>query len=243
MERGGSLTDLSIVVPALDEAAGIASALARLGPLRALGAEVVVVDGGSTDRTAEIARDHADRVLASRRGRAWQMNAGAAAARGAVILFLHADTTLPDAAAAALHDFVARGDPSWGRFDVRIAGRPRLLAVVAHMMNLRSRWTGIATGDQAIFVRRAAFETVGGYPAIPLMEDIALSRALKRLSRPLCLRDRVTTSGRRWEKHGVLRTILLMWRLRLAYWRGVDTWTLARRYGIDPGPRDRRDPG
>ena len=232
---GSRMHSLSIIVPVLDEAAGIAEALEALAPYRRRGAEVIVVDGGSRDRTAELARPLADHVIAAPRGRAAQMNAGAALAHGDVLLFLHADTRLPDDADRRIADGLTRSGRAWGRFDVRITGRVAL-AIVAATMNIRSRITGIATGDQAMFVTRAAFDTVGGFPDIPLMEDIALSRRLRRLGRPLCLRERVTASGRRWERHGVARTILLMWRLRLAYFLGAEPAALARRYGY--GPRD-----
>jgi rSAM/selenodomain-associated transferase 2 len=220
-------------MPVLDEEHGIVAALEALAGARADGAEVVVVDGGSRDATVALAAPRADRVIAGARGRARQMNTGAAAARAPRLLFLHADTRLP---AGAVERVVAALDGThhpWGRFDVRIEGRDPMLRVVAACMNARSRVTGIATGDQAIFVARAAFESVGGFADIPLMEDIALSRALKRLARPLCLRERVTTSGRRWERHGTWRTIALMWRLRLAYALGADPRGLARRYDVE----------
>ncbi len=220
---------LSIVVPALDEAAGIGATLAALAPLRARGAEVIVVDGGSADGTPALAAPLADAVLAAPRGRARQMNAGAARTRGDVLLFLHADTRLSADADRAIAAAVAAG-ALWGRFDVCIAGRPAMLRVVAALMNVRSRLTGIATGDQAIFVRREAFERVGGFPDQPLMEDVELSRRLRALARPACLRARVTTSGRRWETRGVWRTIWLMWRLRWRYWRGESPQALADAY-------------
>jgi rSAM/selenodomain-associated transferase 2 len=220
---------LSIVIPALDEALELPRLLAELQPLRQRGGELIVVDGGSTDGTPDLARPGADRVLRADPGRAGQMNAGAAAARGEVVLFLHADTRLP-AGADALVQHAVGGGHLWGRFDVRIAGRSRLLRVVAALMNRRSRWTGIATGDQAIFVRRDVFERIGGFPAQPLMEDIELSRRLRRLGRPACLRPPVVTSGRRWEQRGVWRTIVLMWRLRWRYWRGESPAVLARAY-------------
>jgi rSAM/selenodomain-associated transferase 2 len=220
---------VSIVMPVLDEAAILDRALAALEPLRAAGAEVVVSDGGSLDGSTAIASRYADRVVGAPRGRASQMNAGAEIARGDVLLFLHADTTLPEGAVAAIREALSQGH-AWGRFDVHISGGGALLAVVGGMMNLRSRWSGIATGDQAIFVRRDAFQRAGRFPAIPLMEDVALSRSLKKIGPPACLRERVTTSGRRWEKHGTLRTVLLMWRLRLAYALGADPRVLARRY-------------
>ncbi len=216
---------LSIVIPALNEAAGIRHALQALAPLRRRGHEVIVVDGGSIDGTPQLAAELCDRLIASAPGRARQMNAGARAARGGILLFLHADTQLPPLADRAVIDALAGS--LWGRFDVRIHGRHRLLPLVAWSMNLRSRLSGIATGDQAIFVRRPAF---CGFPDIPLMEDVAFSKAMKLHGPPACLRLRVTTSGRRWEARGVLRTVFLMWRLRLEYALGADPARLARRY-------------
>ena len=221
---------ISIIIPCLNEADGIASALSALAPLQARGAEVIVVDGGSRDGTAERAAPHVDAVISAPRGRAAQMNAGAARARGEILLFLHADALLPDSADALIIEGLKRTRRGWGRFDVTITGRHPLLRVVERLMNLRSRLTGIATGDQAIFVTRSLFTAAGGYPDIALMEDVALSKRLKRFGPPLCLRHHLTTSGRRWEKHGVLRTIVLMWLLRLAYWLGIDPAKLAVRY-------------
>jgi rSAM/selenodomain-associated transferase 2 len=212
-------------MPALEEAGVIGRTLESLAPLRARGHEVIVADGGSTDATRAIAAPLADRVLVAPRGRARQMNAGAAAATGDVLLFLHADTELPPGADGEILEKI--GTHSWGRFDVEIDGASSLLAVVGFFMNQRSRLTGIATGDQAIFVRRAEFE---GFPEIALMEDVAFSRRMKRRSPPACLRARVRTSGRRWERRGVLRTVILMWRLRLAYFLGAAPDELARRY-------------
>ena len=221
---------LSIIVPCLNEAEGIAGTVSALAPLRSRGAEVIVVDGGSSDGTVERAAPHADFVISARRGRASQVNAGAARARGEVLLFLHADTRLPESADALIVEGLRRLRRGWGRFDVAISGSHPLLRVVAWLMNTRSRLTGIATGDQAIFATRSLFTAAGGYPDIALMEDIALCKRLKRFGPPLCLRHRVTASGRRWEQHGVVRTILLMWRLRLAYWLGADPRNLAVRY-------------
>ena len=220
--------NLSIVVPVLNEASGIEVHLDRLAPLRTRGVEVIVVDGGSEDATPRLALPLADRVIEAPRGRAAQMNAGARAAQGEAILFLHADTSLPQDADRLIGRALERAH--WGRFDVRIEGRHPLLAVVGAAMNLRSRLTGIATGDQAMFMRRSAFEAVGGFPQIELMEDIALSTLLKRIGRPACVAERAVTSGRRWESRGVLRTILLMWRLRLAYFLGADPAKLERSY-------------
>jgi len=227
------MSKLSIIIPVLDEGDGIAAALDALAHLRALGTEVVVVDGGSRDATVERAQLRADRVVLAPRGRALQMNAGAERASGDVLLFLHADTRLPAEADSVVLNGLDQARRVWGRFDVKIDGRSRLLPVVAWLMRLRSRLTGIATGDQAIFLRREAFQAVGGFPAVALMEDIAICKRLKRLGKPLCLRACVTTSGRRWEKNGVLSTVLLMWRLRFAYFLGADPKQLARQYGYE----------
>lgn len=223
---------LSIVIPALNEAAGIEATLQALQPLRARGVELVLADGGSSDTTAAQARPWVDSVVDAPRGRALQMNAGAAQGRADVLLFLHADTRLPPLAEVLVLQATQGpgGGACWGRFDVRIEGRPWMLRVVAWLMNLRSRLSGIATGDQAIFVTRQGFEQVGGFPVQPLMEDIEISRRLKRLGPPACLRARVCTSGRRWEQRGVWRTIVLMWRLRWRYWRGESPARLAEAY-------------
>ena len=228
-----SVPFVSVVVPVLDEAEVVGRTLAGLQALRASGGEVIVVDGGSRDATRAIAATLADRVIDAPRGRALQMNAGARAARGAILVFLHADTVPPAGALEGLAARLEASGRSWGRFDVSIDAAGPLLAAVALLMNARSRWTGIATGDQAIFARRDAFERAGGFPEIPVMEDIALSKILRRASPPLCLRDRVATSGRRWRRSGTLRTILLMWRLRLAYALGADPRRLARRYDVE----------
>ncbi len=221
---------LSVIVPALNEAAGIGQTLAGLQPLRTRGHEVLVVDGGSTDGTVERAAGRADRVLDGPRGRAHQMAAGAAAAGGTILWFVHADTVVPPDADLALLSALVRSRCRWGRFDVTLAGRHPLLPVVAAAMNWRSRLTGIATGDQGLFVTRALYDAVGGFPDLPLMEDIALSRRLKAHGPPACLRTRLLTSGRRWERDGAVRTIALMWRLRLAYALGADPAVLAHRY-------------
>jgi len=219
---------LSIIVPVLDEAAIIAGALRALAPLRARGAEIIVADGGSCDGTPDLAHPLADRVIAAPKSRGGAMNAGGACAGGDVLLFLHADTRLPDDADQFIGAALQR--QLWGRFDLRIAGRHPMLAIVARMINWRSRMTGIATGDQAIFMCRDAYAAAGGFPDLPLMEDIAISRRLKRLGRPACIAMPAVTSGRRWEHHGVIRTILLMWRLKLAYYCGAEPARLAQRY-------------
>ena len=221
---------LSIIIPVLNEAASLEGSLQPLQGLRAAGHEVIVVDGGSRDGTRDVAAPLADRLIEAPPGRARQMNAGAGSAGGEVLIFLHADTFLPVGAERSIVAALERGR-QWGRFDVRLSGRHPLLRVVERMMNGRSCLTGIATGDQAVFLTRAAWERAGGFPEIALMEDIALSRTLKRCcGRPACLRTPVVTSSRRWERNGVVRTILLMWRLRLAYFFGADPEALAKAY-------------
>jgi len=230
---------LTIVIPVLNEAAIIVDALTALTPLRARGAEIIVVDSRSSDGTLALAQPLADRAIVAPRGRGAPMNAGAALGSGDMLLFLHADTALPEQADRLIA--LALQQRAWGRFDLRIAGRHRLLAPVARMVNWRSRLTGIATGDQAIFVTREAFLAVGGFPDLPLMEDIAISRRLKRLCRPSCIGTPVVTSGRRWEHYGVFRTIWLMWRLRLAYYLGAEPARLALRYApVPPSPAQGR---
>ena len=221
---------ISVVVPVLDESETLAQALLPLQPVRGRDVEVIVVDGGSRDGTRCVAHPLCDRVLDAPRGRARQMNAGAAAASGRVLLFLHADTRLPSGWVPMVRDALGNCGREWGRFDVRLDGAHPMLRIVEHAMNLRSRLSGIATGDQAIFVTRNAFRQAGGFPDIVLMEDVALSRALRMRSRPACLHASVITSSRRWERNGIARTIVLMWRLRIEYALGADPDKLARRY-------------
>ncbi len=220
---------VSIVMPVLNEASAIEASLRCAAQFRQAGAELIVVDGGSDDATPALCAGAADIVLQAPRGRARQMNAGAGAASGAALVFVHADTVLPAAALALVRECLDAGH-AWGRFDVTIAGRSAMLPLIAALMNLRSRLTGIATGDQAIFVRRDVFDAVGGFPDQPLMEDIELSKRLRRHGRPACLSARVVTSGRRWDHFGVWRTIALMWRLRLLYWLGVPAERLVGAY-------------
>lgn len=225
---------LSIVMPVLNEAEVIAAAVEALAPLLARGAELIVADDGSSDgtmaRAQVITRISGATWISAPRGRALQMNAGALQATGDVLLFLHADSVLPPDADALIAKALADDASVWGRFDIRIRGQSQLLPMIAAFMNLRSRWSGIATGDQAIFMTRTAFEQMGGFPIQPLMEDIEMSKRLLKLSRPACLGDKVLTSGRRWDSRGALRTIALMWRLRFAYWRGVSAERLAEQY-------------
>ncbi|MCK7545174.1 TIGR04283 family arsenosugar biosynthesis glycosyltransferase [Marinobacter bryozoorum] len=223
---------VSIIIPVLNESAAIVPTLQRLAALREQGVEVIVVDGDSTDDTRALAAPFCDQLVVSARGRAVQMNCGAEKASGDVLLFLHGDTVLAPDAASRLHDFMS-SDRAWGRFDVRLSGNRRIYRVIAFMMNLRSRLTGIATGDQGIFVRRSVLDTQGGYREMPLMEDIELCRRLKRVSRPFCVASPVITDSRRWEQNGACRTIWLMWRLRWRYWRGADPGELARAYRAD----------
>lgn len=220
---------LTIVVPVRNEAPGIARYLAPLQVLRGQGHTVIVVDGGSTDATADIAAPLCDVLLQAPAGRASQMNAGARHGDSGVLLFLHADTLLP-ANAMEQVEFAINACALWGRFDVTIQGRSRWLPLIGAMMNLRSRLTGIATGDQAIFVRRDTFESLGGFASIPLMEDIELCKRLRAFAWPACLHARVQTSGRRWDERGALRTMVLMWRLRWRYWRGESAQHIAEAY-------------
>ena len=221
---------LSIVIPVLNEADGVACFLASLQLLRHAGHEVIVADGNSSDDTVQLAAPLADHIVKSLRGRARQMNAGAAVASGNVILFLHADSRLSEHGIAAIAAGIDASGRRWGRFNVELTGDRFLFRVVEWFMNTRSRLTGIATGDQGMFVERKLFESIGGFPVIPLMEDIALSTRLKRIEPPICLNATIKTSSRRWEQQGTWRTIWLMWRLRYAYWRGANPSTLAQIY-------------
>lgn len=223
---------VSVIMPVWREAASIESTLMALQPLRQRGHEIIVVDGGSDDDTVALARPYCDQILTSAPGRAVQMNAGAEVASGKILLFLHADTRLPSSALNHIARIVS-GDRVWGRFNVRLSGRRPLFRVIAWMMNWRSRLTGIATGDQGIFVRRPVFEALHGYAPIPLMEDIELCRRLRLVSRPYCASDPVVTDSRRWEQGGAWRTIWLMWCLRWRYWRGESPETLIQAYRSD----------
>ncbi len=223
---------LSIIIPVLNEAEQIASKLQALQGLRKQ-CELLLDDGGSDDGSADIAQSYVDRVLQSQRGRAKQMNAGAQQATADILLFLHADTTLPDQAQNIVLKAVMNGY-QWGRFDLCFDSSQAIFGLIAMMMNLRSRLTGIATGDQALFMTRQAFRTVNGFPDIALMEDIAMSAKLKKLGKPCCLAEKVITSARRWQRQGIMKTILLMWRMRLAYFFGADPDDLAARYHRRP---------
>lgn len=220
MARSADSPRLSIIIPALNEASGICELLVPLQPWRRHGLEIILVDGGSTDGTPERAVALVDRLERTPPGRARQMNAGARLAGGDRLWFLHADSS-PEA--GHLWGLLSLKSPGWGRFDLRLSGRRPLFRLIGALVTLRSRLTGIATGDQGIFVSRALFFRVGGFPDQLLMEDVALSARLRgEHGRPLCLRPALTTDSRRWQRRGAWRTILLMWRLRWLYWRGAD---------------------
>jgi len=221
---------LSIIIPCLNEAATLVATLTRLQPYRQLGHEIILVDGGSQDASLSLAQPWVDRWLSAPAGRGQQLQAGALAARGEILLFLHADTQLPAQAVELISQALQTSTRQWGRFDLRLSGSSPKLRLIERLINLRSCLTGMATGDQAMFMWRSAYERAGGFPPQPLMEDLALSRRLKRLSRPVCVHEAVLTSSRRWEQRGILRTIGLMWSLRLAYFLGVSPERLARWY-------------
>jgi len=226
------ISRITVIIPVLNEAGVLVHTLQCLQPLRSRGHEVMVVDGGSTDTTVAEAMPLADRVVHAPCGRARQMQAGALEASGSILWFLHADTHPPETADQLIQAALAGGQGAWGWFDVRLADARLLLKCVAWLMNRRARLTGIATGDQGIFVRRMLYAQAGGFPPLPIMEDIALSRRLGRLGRPRQIDTPLLTSSRRWEKHGVLRTIITMWGLRLGYFLGVDPQRLARFYAV-----------
>ncbi len=221
---------LSIVIPALNEANNIAVTLAPLQVMRSRGVEVLLIDGGSADATTQIAAPLVDRVIRANKGRAAQMNTGAVVATGDTLLFLHADSILPADADQLIFNGLQSTSRAWGRFDVTIKGAHYVLPVIAWFMNHRSRLTAIATGDQGLFMTVDAFKSAGGFANIPLMEDVAMCATLKKIGAPICLTPKIITSGRRWEEHGVWRTILLMWRIRLAFFLGADPAQLHRAY-------------
>lgn len=220
--------NFSIIIPCFNEASTILASLNRL-KVDATQVEIILVDGGSTDATCSLVADRVDQLIHASKGRAKQMNAGADAATGGVLVFLHADTTLPKNAFQLIEQGLLQG-AQWGRFDVNLTGSHPLLTIIASMMNWRSRLSGIATGDQTIFVHKSLFKQIKGFPDIALMEDIALSKRLKRISKPYCISDKVSTSARRWEEFGIFRTILLMWWLRLGYFVGVSPTLLQQLY-------------
>ena len=218
--------DISVIIPVLNESDGLADLDQHLG-LFFFG-EVIYVDGGSTDGSWEWLQKNVDCVIQSDAGRAIQMNAGAKKASKDYLLFLHADTRLPEQASRQI--LKGLDVHSWGWFDVNFFGNDWLLSIVARCMNLRSRLTGVSTGDQGLFLERSVFFDIDGFDEIPLMEDVAITKRLKNLSRPFCSKARIITSSRRWHENGRLKTILLMWRLRWKYYRGESPETLRRYY-------------
>ena len=221
---------ISIIIPVLNDAEVIAPLIKSLQTLRHRGHEVIVVDGGSRDDTREIAALFVDQLIDAPAGRALQMNAGAQSADGHILWFLHADSQLPEQADELIFSTLGGAAEAWGRFDIRLSGRQKIFRLLEYMINLRSRLSGIATGDQGIFVSASLFNKTGGYPVQPLMEDIALCKCLKKIQSPVCIREKLVTSSRRWEQNGVLSTILLMWRLRAAYFFGVPAEKLVGYY-------------
>ena len=229
---------LSIIVPMLNERKGLQTFLASLQSLRQSGVELIIVDGGSHDGTCEALHleyaSMTDKVLSSARGRAHQMNSGAHASQGEVLLFLHADTVLPPDTLHLLDMADLAGTQGWGCFNVRLNGRHPAFRVIEWFMSNRSRITGIATGDQAIVISRSLFDSLGGYSALPLMEDIDLCRRLRHVKSPKRITGTVVTSSRRWEVNGIVKTVLLMWWLRLAYFMGVPAERLWQYYRKSP---------
>ena len=226
---------ISVIIPTYHEESTLARTLSHTSTLGF--DEVIIVDGGSTDRTLPMARAFCARVpqgtwLSAQLGRARQMNEGAKASRADVLLFLHADTELPADARDAIECALADPHMVGGRFDVRLDSPSLWARLIGRLMNFRSRWTGIATGDQAMFVRRCVFDRLGGFADIPLMEDVELSGRLKRMGKTAALRQTVVTSFRRWERHGPFKTIFLMWALRFLYWIGVHPVQLNRWYDV-----------
>ena len=229
---------VSIIIPVLNEEFAIREKLPNMQWVRESGHELIVVDGGSTDNSLYIANKYADSTISTSQGRAVQMNAGAKIASGDVLLFLHIDTLLPENGINSILTFLSSANGKdfdkageiWGRFDVRLSGKHIMFRIIEFMMNWRSRMTGIATGDQAIFITRHLFMRIGGYKEIPLMEDIEICRRLNKNSKPVCIDRCVIASSRHWESFGIYRTVFLMWRLRLSYWLGVDPLRLAKQY-------------
>jgi rSAM/selenodomain-associated transferase 2 len=232
---------LSIIVPVHNQARSIGAILHALKSFRDRGAEIIVVDGGSNDDTAMLARPLADQVIRSPRGLGLQMNEGAKVANGFIFLFLRPETKLPPDADTQVMYGRSRDTSVWGRFDLRLAGRHMMLPLAARYLNWRSRMSGIASGEQAIFVQREAFFRIGGFRHMPVMEDVDLCQRLKAISPPICVASRVTAPGERFDRDGMWKTLRAMWAMRMRYRMGAKPDDLAKRYGYAGGsPPSRR---
>jgi rSAM/selenodomain-associated transferase 2 len=225
-----SIQQCSIIIPVLNDAQSLMNLLEQLQPAREMGHEVIVVDGGSYDAPETVCNDRVDCFLSAQAGRAVQMNRGAAKASGEILWFLHADGKLNIESCISQIMILHESGKIWGRFDIRLSGNDRRFRIIETLMNWRSAITGIATGDQGIFVNRKTFEHMNGFAQIPLMEDIEISKRLKKFSSPLLCSQKIMTSSRRWEKNGIFRTVLLMWYLRLAYAMGTSPERLSKHY-------------
>lgn len=223
---------ISVIIPTLNESTNIVTTLKQLQVLRKNGHKVLLADAGSTDDTVKLASPFVDEIIISKKGRAIQMNSAAFKTQSDVLWFLHADTLIPENADTVILNHLKNSRKAWGYFSIRLSGEHFLFRIIERMMNLRSKLSGIATGDQGIFIRQKYFKKLNGFAEIPLMEDIEISTRLKKISPPICLTQKLTTSSRRWEQQGIIKTILLMWRLRLAFFFGASTRKLAKRYEI-----------
>ncbi|WP_194334947.1 TIGR04283 family arsenosugar biosynthesis glycosyltransferase [Mariprofundus sp. KV] len=219
---------VAVIVPLFNEYRILPQMIKQLQQLGA--DELIVVDGGSDDGTLELLQQSGLRWISSEAGRARQMNAGAEQCESDILFFMHADTIISSTHVLAVKEVMVSPEYVGGRFDVRLSGTHPAFALIGWMINLRSRLSRISTGDQCQFVRRKSFEKIGGFADLPLMEDVALSRVLKREGKIACLRQKVITSSRRWERSGILRTVLLMWKLRLLFWLGWPADQLALIY-------------
>ncbi len=221
---------ISIIIPVLNEEATVEQFLTPLThQCKEHGYELLIVDGGSTDNTVAIA-EHYGRVIHSAKGRATQMNMGAKIAQGDVLLFLHADTLLPHTAFAAIEQVLTSSKVVAGAFRLRFDCDSLPYKLVAFSTNLRSRLSNIFTGDQAYFVRTESFRAVGGYPDQPLMEDLEIIAPLRKIGNVVLLPQYVTTSARRHQKIGLLRSVLFMWYLRTLYTFGTSPLRLQQMY-------------
>jgi len=222
---------VAIIIPCLNEENSIHATLLALQSLRHRGHEVILGDAGSTDNTSDIASTLCDKIIPCGKGRALQMNTAAEFASGDILCFLHADTIAPENLDSLIIDALANNKNVWGRFNIKLSGKHWSFRLIESLINIRSCITGIASGDQGIFISRRVFNKLHGFKLIPLMEDIELSQRLKNKSRPVCVsKSQLITSSRRWEKHGIARTVILMWSLRLKYFLGTPTTQLEKLY-------------